>query len=56
MLEESNKNNWGRCLNFDHLENTPYVDPPLGYGSKLLILQIDGFQLNMTILVGHLVP
>ena len=27
-----------------------------GYGSKLLILQIDGFQLNMTILVGHLVP
>ena len=27
-----------------------------GYGSKSLILQIDGFQLNMTILVGHLVP
>ena len=26
-----------------------------GYGSKLLILQIDGFQLNMTIPVGHLV-
>ena len=27
-----------------------------GYGSKSLILQIDGFQLNMTIPVGHLVP
>ena len=27
-----------------------------GYGSKLLILQIYGFQLNMTIPVGHLVP
>ena len=27
-----------------------------GYGSKLFILQIDAFQLNTTILVGHLVP
>ena len=26
------------------------------YGSKLLILQIDGFQLNITIPVGHLAP
>ena len=27
-----------------------------GYGSTLLILQIDGFQLDITIPVGHLVP
>ena len=28
----------------------------VGYGSKLLILQMDGFQLNITIPVGHLAP
>ena len=32
------------------------VPQTFGYGSKLLILQIDDFQRNITIPVGHLVP